>query len=306
LRSNKHQPESTPSAATEAEDDSRRKLKHPRLITAAAAALTAAALVACTSTSERAPTGNPTPSAATIAHGTSVAPKKLGPPAPAANALTSLNHKNITATVFWAGEGASGANADITNTASAWVDNWVAAFGGEDKPTSRHNYYPSWGKPRENPFYIAIPFNDFVYDQDKHKPTAELCLEASGNKPSAGSWCKNTWAAVTLNGRTVYAQIEDVGPAFEESAAGEDDVSYVFHGATPRNTQIAARSHDSDNAGAGIDLSPAVRDYLLPGNQDGEGGTYRGASWHFVQTADVPDGPWKQLVTTSSGRVATN
>ena len=42
----------------------------------------------------------------------------------------------------------------------------------------------------------------------------------------------------------------------------------------------------------GLDVSPAVRDYL------GLSGMNR-TVWQFVDASKVPDGPWKQVVTTS-------
>jgi hypothetical protein len=39
------------------------------------------------------------------------------------------------------------------------------------------------------------------------------------------------------------------------------------------------------NHGAGIDVSPAVRDYLGLGSPDL-------VDWRFVEQAEVPDGPW--------------
>ena len=44
--------------------------------------------------------------------------------------------------------------------------------------------------------------------------------------------------------------------------------------------------------GAGLDLSPALRDYL------GLSGMDR-VDWQFVEEADVPPGPWRQTITRS-------
>ncbi|MEI7835181.1 MAG: hypothetical protein WCK05_02070, partial [Planctomycetota bacterium] len=57
----------------------------------------------------------------------------------------------------------------------------------------------------------------------------------------------------------------------------------VFGPATPRNPS---------NQQAGLDVSPAVRDYLALGGMDK-------VDWQFVEAADVPPGPWKDIVTTS-------
>ncbi|MNC97991.1 hypothetical protein D3C83_158270 [compost metagenome] len=60
-----------------------------------------------------------------------------------------------------------------------------------------------------------------------------------------------------------------------------DDVSYVFGAQTPKSH--ARRM-------AGLDISPAVRDFLkFPGS----GRT----DWKFALDEDIPDGPWLDIVT---------
>ena len=63
-----------------------------------------------------------------------------------------------------------------------------------------------------------------------------------------------------------------------------DDGAYVFGDARPKN---------SHNRGAGIDVSPAVRDYLVLADIDR-------VDWQFVGARAVPVGPWKAIVTTSA------
>jgi hypothetical protein len=88
---------------------------------------------------------------------------------------------------------------------------------------------------------------------------------------------KNQWIKITKGNTVAYAQWEDVGP-FQEN-----DAAYVFGTARPRN---AINNH------AGLDLSPAVATFLNLQDIDT-------VSWQFVNAGDVPDGPWKQVVTTS-------
>lgn len=196
-----------------------------------------------------------------------------------------LIHEDIITTVFWVGEGSSEANGEITNTESAWVDNWTREFGGEDSPANRNGYLPAAFTPLQNAFYAALPYND--YDgNDNRKSGAERCLAATGNSRTDYSWCKNAWLKITLGNRTVYAQWEDVGPF------GEDDTAYVFGSAKPAN---------GTGERAGLDISPATRDYLIPGNHDGDSGTYR-TTWQFVPASAVPNGPWRQTISTSTGR----
>jgi hypothetical protein len=75
---------------------------------------------------------------------------------------------NIVATVFWIGEQESEGN-PLPNTESAWDPNWVAHFGGEDSPIQRVNYVPIGFTPRQNPFYVALPYNDL---DDHHTGSA--------------------------------------------------------------------------------------------------------------------------------------
>jgi hypothetical protein len=96
--------------------------------------------------------------------------------------------------------------------------------------------------------------------------------------PASFSLCKNRWVRIVHQDRVAYAQWEDVGPFVP------DDGEYVFGTARPRN----------ENArGAGLDVSPAVRDYLRLG-----GGGY--TDWQFVEADAVPSGPWLDIVTTSN------
>lgn len=191
--------------------------------------------------------------------------------------VNGVNHTGITATYFWAGEGATNDNGHISNAASAWDEQWATHFGGIDDPFSRSGFLPKAFTPKENPFYFALPYNDFT-SNDKRKSTATSCPNYSPANTSY-SWCKNSWVKISKGGKAVYAQWEDVGPF------GEDDSAYVFGGAKPKNTT---------NSHAGIDLSPAARDYLAMSDVDT-------VDWQFVTAASVPAGPWKQIITISAG-----
>ena len=185
-------------------------------------------------------------------------------------------HTDIITTIFWAGEGADASNAYISNTPSAWDEIWSEHFGGVDDPTRRNGYYPAAFTPRENPFYFALPYSDFD-DQGRRKPTAGNCSRYSGVTSPETSWCKNTWIRITKGGVSAYAQWQDVGPM------ETDDTDYVFGTGRPRNTNLSK---------AGLDVSPAVRDYLSLRDVDS-------TNWQFVSPGAVPPGPWKQIVTTS-------
>lgn len=184
-------------------------------------------------------------------------------------------HTQITATVFWVGEPAGTDN--VANVQSAWDERWQEHFGGVDDPRRRDGFRPAGFVPRENPFYFALPYNDFAGGVRK-APAANVVPWARERQWGPGeSMCKNRWIRIARPGRTCYAQWQDVGP-FQT-----DDAAYVFGLARPRN---------QSNQQAGLDVSPAVRDYLGLGGMDK-------VDWQFVDAADVPAGPWKDVVTSS-------
>jgi hypothetical protein len=85
------------------------------------------------------------------------------------------------------------------------------------------------------------------------------------------SICQNRWIAVRNSaGKVCYAQWSDCGPF------RTDHWQYVFGNEKPKPNL---------NQGAGLDISPAVRDYLTLGGTDV-------TDWKFVDFKDVPPGPW--------------
>ena len=188
-------------------------------------------------------------------------------------------HKNISATYFWIGEPASGDNNYTSNLSSAWDGNWVQDFGGVDDPKKRDSFMPAGFQPHENPFYVALPYNDFANDGTRNSDANLTYWYNEKNWAQNESMVKNRWIMITHGDKTAYAQWEDSGP-FQY-----DDVGYVFGTNAPDNTV---------NKNAGIDLSPSTWDYL--------GLSRRGIdtiNWQFVDYTDVPDGPWKKVITTS-------
>jgi hypothetical protein len=178
----------------------------------------------------------------------------------------------ITTTVFWVGEQSLVSSA-ISNEKSAWDSDWFSSYGGYDDPSiqGRRNFIPVDFLPRQNPFYIALPYNDV--DEQRHtKPEAAQAIPWFRNAfvRDGRSVCKGRWVEVRHKGKLCYAQWEDVGP-FQT-----DDLEYVFGGGRPRPNR---------NGDAGLDVSPAVRDYLGLGDIDF-------CDWRFVDFAHVPRGPW--------------
>ena len=192
-------------------------------------------------------------------------------PTPQIQGIGAL-HINIFATVFWVGEEASNENNFISNERSFWDANWEENYGGYDDPEERKGFHPKEFTPKENPFYFALPYADFESGNKLKENTRKIPWFT--NNSSSGSIVKNRWIAVGANGNICYAQWQDVGPA------ETDDFEYVFGSASPKNNF------------SGLDVSPATRDCLEMGDR-------QKVWWQFVKDSDVPDGPWKKIVTTS-------
>jgi hypothetical protein len=188
-------------------------------------------------------------------------------------------HKNISVTLFWAGEGASDDNKQISNKSSAWDDYWTDHYGGVDSSKNRNGYAPAKFTPKENPFYFALPYNDFDKKGERKKDIKSVIPWAKDIElGDSVSYAKNRWIKIAKGDKVAYAQWEDVGPF------GENDVSYVFGSAEPQS---------KTNNHAGLDVSPAVRDYLGISEKDI-------VNWQFVEAESVPDGPWKKVVTKTN------
>jgi hypothetical protein len=187
---------------------------------------------------------------------------------------------DIVATVFWVGEQPT-ENNPTPNHMSSWDTEWMKNFGGYDDPDRSNrtdNFTPIGFTPKQNPFYIALPYND-VINHNTTKSSAKIKIPWFKQKFSRDgrSILKGTWLAIRFGNRICYAQWEDCGP-FET-----DDVDYVFGSSRPRNTS---------NNGAGIDVSPAVRDYLgMP--------SMSRCDWRFVDVSEVPAGPWRNWGTNN-------
>ncbi|HLZ71970.1 MAG TPA: hypothetical protein VKV26_18860 [Dehalococcoidia bacterium] len=216
-------------------------------------------------------------------------------PSPEAAARGYPLHTNIVATVFWVGEIFDVNAADGSQVVSAYDDAWEQHFGGCDGSTASGScqtvstnaadgYFPAQMTPRENPFYLDLPYADFDGDRPKPKRTNVIPWAAGLPDPGPGvSLMKNRWVKLMRGGHTCYGQIEDAGPG------QYDDTAYVFgaNDARPRNKKFN---------GAGMDVSPALRDCLGFNGLDNDENRL---DWQFVDDGSVPDGPWRRLVTTS-------
>ncbi len=180
-------------------------------------------------------------------------------------------HSRIFATLFWIGEKATIDNSFTSNDASEWDDFWPQHYGGVDSPSARNGYYPNSFIPKENPFYIALPYDD-LSDTGRKQTSEQIPWYLPTDSPDQ-SVLKNKWVKISYGDQTCYAQWEDVGP-FET-----DDFGYVFGKAKPKQE-------------AGIDVSPAVRTCLNMADND-----Y--VDWQFVESIHVPQGPWAKIITGS-------
>ena len=189
----------------------------------------------------------------------------------AKNSAQMQKFKKTMTTIFWVGEGASGDNGFIHNYASYWDVNWMKHFGGVDNPLKRKGYMPAAFTPKQNPFYVALPFAE-VDTQGRVKEITKKIPGYGTNQPLT----KNRWVEIRYSGKSCFGQWQDVGPF------GEDDFDWVFGSATkPKNTQ---------GLKAGLDVSPAVAEFL--GLKDSDK-----TEWRFVDEQSVPNGPWHEIVT---------
>src|SRR6185369_17680692 len=180
---------------------------------------------------------------------------------------------NIVTTIFWIGEKPS-ENNPVPNRTSSWDHEWTKNYGGVDDPSParRSNYMPVNFTPKQNPFYCALPYNDKA--REGHRPEASRVVPwfNEAYQGPAVSTCKGHWIAIRKGNRVAYAQWEDAGPF------RTDHWQYVFGNERPKPNL---------NKGAGLDVSPAVRDFLGLGDTDV-------TDWHFVDFEEVPHGPWAQ------------
>jgi hypothetical protein len=175
----------------------------------------------------------------------------------------------ISTTTFWVGEHAA-KNNPVPNHASSWDGKWAKNFGGTDTPDNRDGYLPANLVPRQNPFYVALPYNDVT--RGKHKPEASKVIPWFNEAFEKGgkTVLKGRWIAIRFKDKVAYAQWEDCGPF------RTDHWQYVFGNERPKPNL---------NKGAGLDVSPAVRDFLGMKASDV-------TDWKFVDFDEVPTGPW--------------
>jgi hypothetical protein len=245
----------------------------------------------------RTPTASATPTRSPTASATP-SPTPSATPAPGSNRYPW--HTGIVSTTFWVGEIFDPNAPDGSQVYSTYDALWEQHYGGcdgvvvngscETEPrTAANNYFPTHMTPKENPFYLDLPFDD-INDAQAFTERCQVIPWANApgyaghcNDP-AFSYMKNRWVKIVgPNGKTCYGQIEDAGPGQYHDAA------YVF------GTNDARPANKLYN-GAAMDVSPALNGCL--GFSELNGDTDR-VSWQFVDDNDVPPGPWKIIVTTT-------
>jgi len=164
----------------------------------------------------------------------------------------------ITATVFWVGEPPT--VDDPGNLVSAWDQNWLESAR------------------KQNVFYIALPYNDVANGHTKAEARNVIPWFKQAYVRDGQSVLKDHWVAIRKGAKICYAQWEDVGP-FQV-----DHWQYVFGNERP---------HPNKNKDAGIDVSPAVKQYLGMSGIDS-------CDWRFVSESDITQGPWKSRETAGN------
>jgi len=156
-------------------------------------------------------------------------------------------HYGIITTIFWVGERATAISP--SNCRSAYDSQWLLHA------------------PGENPYYCSIPYTDLEGGHTKAEAPSMIPWFKQAFVRDGQSVLKDRWIAISKNGKVCYAQIEDSGPWTTT------DSPYVFGGARPASPR------------AGLDVSPAVRDYLGLDSTDT-------TDWRFCEAREVRPGPW--------------
>jgi len=230
-------------------------------------------------------------------------------------------HTNIVATTFWVGEIFDPDIPDGSQVCSTYDSQWAFHWSGvntgtagngtscEGSPTggcdgipgaskcetevrtSANGFFPTSPDvhPQENPFYLDLPFDD-INDPIAFAERAIVIPWAndpgySGQaRNQSFSYMKNRWVKLMKSGRTCYGQVQDAGPSHDDLY---HDSAYVFGSDDGRPVQTQFNN-------AGMDVSPALNGCLGFAELNG----VDRVDWQFVDDADVPDGPWKKIVTT--------
>ncbi|WIB12885.1 hypothetical protein [Curtobacterium sp. MCPF17_052] len=168
-------------------------------------------------------------------------------------------HTRIVSTTFWVGEVFDPDADDGSQVYSTYDDDWQGSYGGCDgvivervcqteRRRAANGYFPTHMKPKENPFYLDVPYDDVndrtgFRDRDRVVPWAGDPAYRKHRGDDGFSYLKNRWVQLSKDGRTCYGQVQDAGPGTYHDSA------YVFG---PGNERPANKRYN----GAGVDVSP--------------------------------------------------
>ncbi len=163
---------------------------------------------------------------------------------------------------------------------SSWDPQWASNYGGFDDPDSsnRRNFIPGISPPARILLYVALPYNDVTHGTTKPEarryiPWFKQAFERPRQIGPQGPLDRHP----PRQPRLLRPQWEDCGPF------RTDHFQYVFGNDRPLPNL---------NQGAGLDVSPAVRDYLGVNGKD-----Y--CDWKFVEARDVRPVPGPNTATTT-------
>ncbi|WP_396048269.1 hypothetical protein [Aeromicrobium sp. UC242_57] len=206
-------------------------------------------------------------------------------------------HTGIVATTFWVGEVFDPDAADGSQMISTYDDHWYRNYGGCDgrivkrvckteKRLASNGYFPRTMKPKQNPFYLDLPYDDLndrtgFRNRGRHLPWAKDAKYKPYIKDGRVSLMKDRWVRISRKGKVCYGQIQDAGPGEYHNA------KYVFG---KKNARPASKRYNN----AGMDVSPALNSCLRFSSLNGQNDK---VNWRFVEAKNVPNGPWKKIVT---------
>lgn len=232
------------------------------------------------------------------------------PPSPPQNVKSKYSwHTNIISTTFWIGEIYNENLEDGSQVFSTYDSKWAYHYSESgcdgaikennekiichtETRTKSNGYFPTKFIPKENPFYLDLPYDDIndpiaFRERCQNIPWAKDYGYVGHCADENFSYMKNRWVKIIgPNGNTCYGQIEDAGPSYGNLY---HDAEYVFG---VKDTRPIQKQFNN----AGMDVSPALNACLGFTQLDGQDDK---VSWQFVDDASVPDGPWKRIITTS-------
>ena len=189
-------------------------------------------------------------------------------------------HEAVSTTIFWIGEPASADNGFIANDDSAWDECWKERYGGIDDPVNRNGFFPAGFTPHDNPFYVALPYNDLDSNGDRRWNLASVVPWAKiATLPVTDSAVKNRWVKIIAGDADLLRAMGGRRPVQRERLA-------------LRVRTGAGRAIPSTAAPVSMSRPPCVTACRSPTASPRP----TGAS---SRRPRCPHGPWTTIVTTS-------